>query len=226
MQGNLQFMKINDHSYYGNHSVERYELEHPGDERLEEAKAKIAELNAQDWSRLPGESEQQQIDRISDAYDAVSSVEDSAEHNIESLQQFQVDYEKKGEAKIAQKYRDSVVDPVSSQGLGAGQAQAQEMASFRKDIKEGRNQEYKTEMDDVAQQNGARQEYITNHLIAQDKEARMKEQGLNMERSAGDGPNDGNKAEDDRLARIYEAAGTPPEPETGKSLEQDQGRER
>ncbi|MBI1331472.1 MAG: hypothetical protein GC165_01185 [Armatimonadetes bacterium] len=164
---------------YGRHHVETYNRSNPHDERVLDMQEQVAKLNAMNWQQGANESPSEFKLRVEQAYDSLADPHISADGDRIERFATRNQWIKDHYAQIAgERFLGIQQQPDNDLKVGGQVARRQELETFEANARAGKDPELNAVIDDLTNQQAARQEYLTNHVIGPAQEAKLKELGL------------------------------------------------
>ena len=166
---------------YGRHSVENYDLEHPDDRRVAEAREQVAKLSEQQWQSAPGESLVDYRHRVEQSFNQIDDADKCADRDRDernAVRDFWI--EDRTEAVRSERARENRAQHDPDLKVGGQVAARAEVERCEQTAREGKNPALNRAIDDLTEQQAARQEHITNDIVGPALEAKLQELGLDQ----------------------------------------------
>jgi hypothetical protein len=181
---------------YGRHSVDDYDSEHPNDERVDQAREQVSKLNAQEWKQEQGEEPIDFKRRVEQSYGQVAEPYASADRDQDERMGARRQWIEDHKQQLSDQRQAEINAQRNNDLKSAAQVdRVRELEQFEKDAREGKNPDMAKAIDDLTQQQAARQEHITNNIAGPAMEEKLQELGLDKVEEPKPEPEPPSKAE-------------------------------
>lgn len=174
---------------YGRYLVEDYERDNPHDDRVHEAKADIARLNEREWKSFEGEEPIDFRRRVEQSFDILENNLTNPQRDQDERRGAREVWIQEKSASLRQERRlENESQSDERLKVGGQVARSAEIEQFEKEAREGKNAELNKSLDDLTDRQAARQEFISNEVVAPAREAKLRDLGLNEVKEEQRGP--------------------------------------